>query len=557
MQYYLQRSSLTFPPINLRDKLLIMIIVNETELMANQKATTVIEPDQQFEAAQTSGGNSLLFSIGSDNIYYCTCETPGDTHGWVRNNLSSTLSSLLNNQPIVAKTFDLGQDPDSGAIDLVLAVTSGSRDHVFVSLANSTEEWGNYTPQWTSLPFDDPNFPAYAAAPINDIYVARYGGNQFIFVDLVTDATTQTITRYAIDPSKQVMLNANGVSQAWIPHGLPMDLQAGTVSSRIGCGPNDSGVNGVYTLGTMNNEATLVYSPLFNPNDPGGPSNPTNFQLPANIDPTHMAIGISETGGFTDLLFASNGTLYFAPNAAQIESNNVLPSLTPIYSHALFQNLTDLHINNLNGQLVLWGQSLSTDGSGTAQSFTMECPQGSETAGASKGVNGSGWSCPIPLLFNVENSATYINNQYNNKVMFAHQADGTLVHLFEDPITTAWQQRSLLTTPLNQVTTIYDTTTYSTHIEITDDNNIPQPGTPLMLWASSPCSVYISDANNTAAYYTLDTVKPLALVSDTSANVTIMQPVDTIGGISYYVSVQDPNTLAYYNEAINPLTGTA
>jgi hypothetical protein len=114
----------------------------------------------------------------------------------------------------------------------------------------------------------------------------------------------------------------------------------------------------------------------------------------------------------------------------------------------------------------------------------------------------------------------------------------------------------LLTTPLNQVTTIYDTSTYSTHIEITDDNNISQPGTPLLLWASSPCSVYISDANNTAAYYTLDTVKPLALVSDISANVTIMQPVDTIGGISYYVSVQDPNTLAYYNEAINPLTGT-
>jgi hypothetical protein len=69
------------------------------------------------------------------------------------------------------------------------------------------------------------------------------------------------------------------------------------------------------------------------------------------------------------------------------------------------------------------------------------------------------------------NSATYINNQYGNSVIFAQQVIdevSSLTQLFEDPVTTAWQQRSLLTAPdpENIQTIIYDTTTYSTHIEI-------------------------------------------------------------------------------------------
>lgn len=56
-----------------------MKIINETELMTNQKASTVIVPDKQFEALQTIEGNALVFSIGTDGILYCTREVPGDT----------------------------------------------------------------------------------------------------------------------------------------------------------------------------------------------------------------------------------------------------------------------------------------------------------------------------------------------------------------------------------------------------------------------------------------------------------------------------------------------
>ena len=108
----------------------------------------------------------------------------------------------------------------------------------------------------------------------------------------------------------------------------------------------------------------------------------------------------------------------------------------------------------------------------------------------------------------------------------------------------------------NISTEICDTTTYSTHIEITDDYNVIQPNVPVALWASSPCSVYINDATNTDAYFTMDTATPLLLKTDITGNVTIMQPVDTIGGISYYIAVQDATSKQNYTEAINPLSNT-
>ncbi len=566
-----------------------MKIINETELMNNQKASTVIVPDVQFEAVQTASGNSLVFSLNESGILNCTCEVQGDTHGWTVVDLSSAQAKTdfpddFTNKTVKVTHFDLGQDPVSRNVDLVMVLNANNQDYLYVSLDNATDTWVGYTPKWTYVKFDDPNYPAYATAPINDVYLARYGSNMFAFVDLATDPVTHALTRYAVDYTGQTWMNLTNSStpQCWIPHNFPMTVQAGSLTSTIGCGPGDVGVNGVYTLGVDNSDANvpaLVYSPLFG-SDPTGPGYPTDFDLSKlDVDVTHMAIAVSaRNDGMTDLFFASNGSLYFIPNEKQIEVNGVLPTLTPIYTHSLLQKVTSLHVNTWNdsnnddpnGNIVLWGQSDDPDGSGTSQLFIMECAVGHEP-------DAFAWSCPIPLLFNVVNSATYINNNYSAlniidpvngnaygscNVLFAEQVidkASVLTQLFQDPVTTAWQVRSLLTAPDtdNIQTAIYDTTTYSTHIEITDDNNISQINVPVAVWASSPCSVYINDAKNTDAYFTLDTEKPFLFSTDVSANVTIMQPVDTIGGISYYVAVQDPVTKQIYTEVINPLSGTS
>ncbi|HTE26902.1 hypothetical protein [Flavitalea sp.] len=573
-----------------------MKIINETELMANQKASTVIVPDKQFEALQTIEGKALVFSIGTDGILYCTREVPGDTHGWVRVDLSSALSATCyGGAAITAETFDIAQDMtiNTNSVDIALVVSCNGTYylHLVTGFTNTFDNWNSGAPVFTAdsqFKFDYPgdNISTYQAMPINDIQIVDSNdGNamQYIIVDLVSNATTQTISRFYVDTTKQR-------GYAWLPHDLSSDLQAGKITTFVGCGPNDgpdsypgagdsagNNIGGAYVLGSVAGKPQLQYTPAYNFNHPEETPDPTVFNFPAGTNAAYMAMDVSSSAAdapYTDFFFASNGQLYFLACADQNDSGTSKPTPVSIYTHDLFQNIQSLHVKNWNDNIVIWGQSLDPADMQTARLFIMEGVAGQET-------NAAAWSCPIPLLFNVVNSSAYVNNKHSSdslidptngnaygscSVLYAEQVakndDGNytsvLTQLFQDPVTSAWQERSLLTAPDTEhiLTEIYDTTTYSTHIEITDDYNVVHPNVPVALWASSPCSVYINDAKNTDAYFTLDTQKPWLLQTDITGNVTIMQPVDTIGGISYYVAIQDPVTKQIYTEAINPMTNT-
>jgi len=561
-----------------------MKIVNETELMTNHKSSTIVVPDKQFEALQTIEGNSLLFSIGSDNILYCTREVPGDTHGWLRVDLSTPLSAaLFNGAPVIAKTFDIAQDLGmANAIDIALVVTANGQDHLLLAQGfdNTLDNWAASLPSFAAYPFDDPAQPQLASHSINDVQIVDGNGCQYIIADIISNVETNTISRYYIDPSQSAYINPDtGASYTWVPHRLPLDLQTGNITTLLGCGPNDgpdgSNTGGTYLLGSVNGAGQLAYIPTYNFVDVFSTPAPTIFGLPAGYDSSHMAIALSipaDNAPYTDLFFASNytdsqgkvqGGLYFLSNNNQVNKGTGNPVPALIYSNDLLKNIQSLRVENWNDNIVIWGQSqyLDTDTNTTvSRLFIMEGIAGQE-------INITAWSCPITLLLNVENSSAYVNNKYSLdsaidqvngnaygscSILFAHQADGSLVQLFQDPVTTAWQQRSLLVVP-NTITEVYETTTYSTNIEITDDNNQSQPNLPVYIWSSSPCAVYISDANNTAGYHTLEFDKPAKFETDFSGNITLMQPVDAIGGIAFNIAVQDPATSQWYTKAINPM----
>lgn len=571
-----------------------MQIINETELMTNQKASAKVAPDVQFEALETEDGNSILLSIGSDNILYSTEEVPGDEHGWTRTDLSSMLSSsVYGGATVAAKNFDVAQDlsNNSNVVNIALIVTVAGQDflHLALGIDNTNGGWANPI-SWTQFPFDDYMNMAYKSCPINDVQILSGNGSQYIIADIISNSSINTISRYGIDSTKSNYADENGDGCAWVPQSLAFDLQAGQIKTILGCGPYDGptadqiGVGGAYTLGTVSNVAQLSYTPSYNVEDPGAAAEPTIFTLPQGISATYMAMGLSAptaSAPYTDLFFASQGTLYFLSNENQKSSAG---NLTPvaIYTHELFNQVQSLNVENWNNNIVIWGQSVIADGMNSSQLFIMEGIAGEETQITS-------WSCPIPLLYNVLNSASYVNsknsissaastagNIYGScNVLFAHQDDGSFVQLFQDPITSAWQERFLLTTPVIAVNELYTTVTYSTHFEFTDDNNLPIgnvitsdaingdaiTGTvSASLWASSPCSVYITDANNNAAYFCLDHVIPLVLKPDFSGNITIMQPIDTIGGISYYLTAKYLNPVTQLEETssvvVNPLKQT-
>jgi hypothetical protein len=524
-----------------------MKIVNTTELMKNQKHVVVMPPDEQFDVLQTQDGDPLFFSIGADNIFYCTYEVPNSTTspGWVRVDLSSQLSTNYNNAQVTAKSFDIAQDIASKNVSLILVVTVNGQDYLYASLNNPNSEtgWSSSSVTWTNVPYDN----IYNASPIADVYLAQANTETFIIADIVNNVESQTIFRYYVDTT---VPSVSPDGYAWVAHDVSSDLQAGSITNALGCGPNQQlqyTIDGVYTLGSIRGVSQLLYTPVFNLGDPGGPGQPTIFTIPNGIPPKGAALALSvpnPSTGLTDMYLAganpndpTSGCLYFLPNSQQTH----LSTPVCVYTDPLLLGVQSLHVNTWNRQTVVWGLNAA----GTV--FIMECAVGQEMAGVAPGVNGSAWQAPIPILFNAVGVATYINNQLSNSVIFASMQDGTLIQLSQDPVTTAWQQRSvLLQAPTPDEVYTYEIYSYSTHIEITDDNNIVQPNYAVSITATSPCSVHINDV-----YCNLSTTVPLPLTTDFSGVLTIVQEIDTLGGVCYNVTAGDASA------NINPLTGTA
>lgn len=57
-------------------------ITHSTELMQNYLQATAMAPEKDFRALQKSDGGALLFSIGSDDSFNVTAESPGRSHAW-------------------------------------------------------------------------------------------------------------------------------------------------------------------------------------------------------------------------------------------------------------------------------------------------------------------------------------------------------------------------------------------------------------------------------------------------------------------------------------------
>lgn len=485
-----------------------MTINYSSELMKNQKQAVVMAPDPQFEVLQTLEGNSLFFSIGTDNVFYCTREVPANTQGWTKTDLSSVLSSAYNNAAITAKIFRLFQNLAAGTIDMALVITVNGSDYLYLSLGNAdTDATWAATPTWTVVPYDDTSNPV-SPLTITDLYIASSQGVEYIMADRLTDPSNalNLITRYYIDPTKTITGNA------WNEHSLPANVEAGTISNCIGRKSGQQ-VDGIYTMGTIASTAELFYTPLYNPFNPNNAPSPTYFTLPAGA--TAMAVSYNSSGN-TDLYVAAAGSLYFLASASQTN----LASLTQVYTHTLLSNVQKLFVNNAGTQTIIWGLNQQN------QVFYLSVSQGSETSS-------SAWSYPVPILSNVMGVSTFVNSANNNNVIFAHVQDPVkgdeLVQLIQDPVTTSWQSRYIVL-PATATNDIIESHTYTTRIQLVGDNNLILPGLTASITGTSPCSVYINNQ-----YCTLSATVPLSVQSDAGSIITIVQEVNSLGAVCYNV----------------------
>lgn len=162
-------------------------------------------------------------------------------------------------------------------------------------------------------------------------------------------------------------------------------------------------------------------------------------------------------------------------------SDNQNDQSTPvqIVSSPITAGANSLSAATLGNRTAVWG----IDPQGNL--FYTACTAGQE-------ANPSAWSPAAPLLPSAEQFAFFLNLNAGNNVLFAHVDNQNLIQLTQDPITSDWQQRSILL-PATSMDDVIAYNTYTTHVQVTDDNGIAAPNTNVQITATSPVSVYIND----------------------------------------------------------------
>lgn len=473
-----------------------------SELMTNYLQSVVVSPQKKFQALQTSDGNALLFSIGTDDVFYLNAQTPGSKTGWQQYDLSSILSPAFSNQKVTAKTFAAAQNAQTGNIDLALVVTFNKTDYLYLSLnhGNQTGAIKNDTIQWSVMAYDDPRH-AGITLNITNVYMAQSKSGEYIVVDISRDTFTPPsdfVERYYIDPAK-----TNG--KVWNNMVIGGDLDP-VNDSIIGRKSGDR-VDGTYTLGSINGTTELIYAPLYNAWNPVAPPTITRLTVPAGAS---AIAAIRKSDGSTDLFVAGNGSLYyFASDKQQDGASGV-----SVVNHVLLDDVEKLYASAAGNDYVVWG--LNRDD----EIFYMRCAVNNITSG--------GWSFPVPIMDKVEQVTPYINLTDNSNVFFA-VTGSLLTKAVQSPATTLWSfQQIHLQAPVQAATNSYHS--YTTRLQLADDKNQVVANTPLYISTNAQIPVYINNV-----YYVLNSV-PIPVVTDNMGSLTVIELVDDLPGTLLTVS---------------------
>ncbi|KAL9042871.1 MAG: hypothetical protein Q9214_003662 [Letrouitia sp. 1 TL-2023] len=465
-----------------------MKITAKSEWMKNQKHADIMAPTE-------------------NNIFYATREVQTKSTGWTRLDLSSGLSATQGGAKIKAKAFSVSQNMDTLAFDLVLAITAGSTDYLYMSLGNPNTDasWAKGV-SWTLIPFDDSS--RSSPLTIADVYLVNLPNvaqAQTCFVDIWRSPPASNplklLDRYYILPKG---------SPRWHLHQLAIDLAAGSIASCLGRRTKD-GVGGIYTFGSIDKTTQLIYAPQYNVFRPNNPPAPARLSIPPGVRSMATAI---DPDGFSNLFVSgSNGLFLFTPDDQDDGSTSI-----QVLSNPLVANASRLSAMTAGGFTVVWG--LNPQGT----LFYTKCFAGSET-------DPSAWSVPIPLVLNVEQYAFYTNLAAGNNVLFAHVKGQQIVQLTQDPVTSNWIKRQILL-PTTDISHMVEFNGFTTRIEVVGDNGIQKSNEDVVLTSTSPISVFINDI-----YYVLSSDTPITVKSDATGSITIVQQSDSLAVVFYRASL--------------------
>lgn len=475
--------------------------------------------EKKFAAIQTEEGNTLFFSIGNDGVFYLTREVIDNEAGWVKIDLSAVLAQYNNGKPVQAITFEVSQNKENNNIDIALAVTGQTEDILYLAqnILNTNDTWKEDL-KWVAMGYDNPDYPV-ANMKIRSLYIAQSHSSEYIIADILTNPniSNEMIHRYYIDPTKKI------TGHIWNPHDLAANLNSTKIKSCLGR-KSEQLVDGLYTMGQINTTSELIYTPLYNAFNPNTPAAPSRLKLPQGAS----AIAVASNGsGLTNLFVAGEKALFFFAAANQEDGD----SATVALQNDLFLKVTDLYAHSTATEVIVWG--LNQLGS----IFYTKCALGSETTK-------NAWSVPVPILLNVQQLSTYVNQTDNSNVIFAHLDGLNMVQLTQDPQTTIWHQRSIVL-PTTDTNDVLEFNSYSTHVQITGDDHIPQGDRTVEITATSQVRVYL---NNRFTILSPDV--PVKFTTDATGQLTVLQETQNIGAVPYKMKLEGDDSSA---QDINPM----
>ncbi|WP_414148606.1 hypothetical protein ACMGGR_08035 [Erwinia sp. BNK-24-b] len=471
-------------------------ITTSVEIMKNFKQNQIMSPDKKFEALQTTAGNSLLFSVGSDNAFYVTLEQVEHSTGWQKINLSTDQinKSFPGQSGLSCKDFDVAQSHVDGTLGLAMVLNDGNYDHLFLSLGNSGEEtdWLNNV-SWKEYPFDNPT-KSIVIAGVSISETANQ--TQYIIVDILRDLTSPTklISRYYL---------TKDATTVWQPHDVATDIAAENYSSCLGRqhflnSPHQPQIDGVYTCGQIGGEAQLTFQPLYNEFNKDIAAAVSRLVLPGNLVPEAIA-ACRKKDLSTDLYVCSDGALYYFASSNQ--GDNAIGEL--IMTNASFTHVKKIYAAQSDNNSIVWGLN------GNNEIFYICCQAGQETA------TPSAWSYPLAIVNNVDEFSPYINMIDDGNTFFV-AAGNELQKFTKTQAQSLWRTEYILL-PTEDITQTLQYNSSTTHILVTDENNIPLVGESVTISASHRVGVYINHL-----YYVID-ADGIEMSTDQTGTLTIVE----------------------------------
>ncbi|TDL15920.1 hypothetical protein BD410DRAFT_795906 [Rickenella mellea] len=517
-------------------------MVVSTELMYQKISATPLNPAQRLQSLLDSSGNPILFSIGTDNLFYATYSTPQTsasspllklTDASAQWNPILSMPTVKGLENATAQAFAAAQNPSDGSIYLVLAVTidadtMNGDSRVFVSppMPNDVTKsnWKTIGSSWVERP--RPKSLSNVKVPIAKANLGTPGANgqDIPLLVLSTKTVTGTDHRFATHYLVDIDSSNTNVETLWTEYALPNDaatiLDLAVGNHPIGDVPNSGfETRGTYALyKTAGGDTVLNFTTLLDTTF----NQSFHFQLSVPADTQTIYAVTNSDSGFTDVYVGGGSQLGFFAASNQLSGS----TSTPIGN---VPNVAELAVSYAGDSVSIWALD-SNNSLWRLQSDKLP----SESTPIS-------WSSPLVIRKDIAQITPIYNKAQNVQELITVDAKTSQPsHLVRDPTTTIWTQNLLPVASLDKLLTF---PSYTTQIRINDAVGRGIPGQAAQLSADQFVSVVV----NGEAYNVGNA--PVGVSAGPSGKITIVQPVTSIESPYFHISFPNGTSPVTINPA--------